>query len=140
MAHEGVALRDNRPKAFCEAFLPSSGHGGYLSPTAVDLIGQLPFSVRHQTARCATGKLPRQLVVGGWRSPTERVIEDLVQCPGQCIVYRPVNFIIKIPESNVFTRTHHRKVWCTPDSPVGPRLAQVSQTSPTSFSSSREIP
>jgi hypothetical protein len=34
MAHEGVALRDNRPKAFREAFLPSSGPGGYLSPTS----------------------------------------------------------------------------------------------------------
>jgi hypothetical protein len=28
-----MALRDNRPKAFHEAFLPSSGPGGYLSPT-----------------------------------------------------------------------------------------------------------
>jgi hypothetical protein len=28
-----VALRDNRPKAFRKAFLPSSGLGGYLSPT-----------------------------------------------------------------------------------------------------------
>jgi hypothetical protein len=29
-----MALRDNRPKAFREAFLPSSGPGGYLSPTS----------------------------------------------------------------------------------------------------------
>jgi hypothetical protein len=33
LAHEGVALRDNRPKAFREAFSPSSGPGGYLFPT-----------------------------------------------------------------------------------------------------------
>jgi hypothetical protein len=29
-----MALRDNRPKAFREAFFPSSGPGGYLSPTS----------------------------------------------------------------------------------------------------------
>jgi hypothetical protein len=34
LAHEGMALRDNRPKASREDFLPSSGTGGYLSPTA----------------------------------------------------------------------------------------------------------
>jgi hypothetical protein len=33
LAHEGATLWDNRPKAFSEAFLPSSGPGGYLSPT-----------------------------------------------------------------------------------------------------------
>jgi hypothetical protein len=33
LAHEGMVLPDNRPKASREAFLPSSGPGGYLSPT-----------------------------------------------------------------------------------------------------------
>jgi hypothetical protein len=33
LAHEGTTLRDNRPKAFREAFLPSSGPRGYPSPT-----------------------------------------------------------------------------------------------------------
>jgi hypothetical protein len=32
LAHEGVALQSNGPKAFREAFWPSSGAGGYLSP------------------------------------------------------------------------------------------------------------
>jgi hypothetical protein len=32
MAHEGVALRDNRPEAFHEAFLPSSGPGDIRHP------------------------------------------------------------------------------------------------------------
>jgi hypothetical protein len=35
LAHEGMALRNNGPKAFREAFYPSSGPGGYLSPTTV---------------------------------------------------------------------------------------------------------
>jgi hypothetical protein len=39
LAHEGTALRDNRHKAFREAFLPSSGPGGYLSPTQMISIG-----------------------------------------------------------------------------------------------------
>jgi hypothetical protein len=34
LAHEGTTLRDNRPEAFREAFLPSSGPGGYPSPTS----------------------------------------------------------------------------------------------------------
>jgi hypothetical protein len=33
-AHEGMALRNIGPKAFREVFQPSSGPGGYLSPTA----------------------------------------------------------------------------------------------------------
>jgi hypothetical protein len=33
LAHEGVALRNNGPKAFREAFSPSSGPEGYLFPT-----------------------------------------------------------------------------------------------------------
>jgi hypothetical protein len=33
LAHEGMASRSNGPGAFREAFLPSSGPGGYLSPT-----------------------------------------------------------------------------------------------------------
>lgn len=33
LAHEGMALRNNEPKAFREAFWPSSGPRGYLSPT-----------------------------------------------------------------------------------------------------------
>jgi hypothetical protein len=33
LAHEGMALQDNRPMAFRKAFLPSSGPRGYLSPT-----------------------------------------------------------------------------------------------------------
>jgi hypothetical protein len=37
-----MALRDNRPKAFREAFLPSSGPGGYLSPTAMAARGGVP--------------------------------------------------------------------------------------------------
>jgi hypothetical protein len=41
LAHEEVALRDNRPKAFREAFLPSSGPGGYLSPTTPDRIRKM---------------------------------------------------------------------------------------------------
>jgi hypothetical protein len=34
LAHEGMTLRDNGPEAFREAFLPSSGPRGYLSPTS----------------------------------------------------------------------------------------------------------
>jgi hypothetical protein len=33
-----MALRDNGPKAFREAFFPSSGPRGYLSPTEVLLV------------------------------------------------------------------------------------------------------
>jgi hypothetical protein len=32
-----MALRNNGPKAFREVFLPSSGPGGYLSPTVATL-------------------------------------------------------------------------------------------------------
>jgi hypothetical protein len=34
LAHEGMALRDSKPKTVCEAFQPSSGPGGYLSHTS----------------------------------------------------------------------------------------------------------
>jgi hypothetical protein len=34
LAHEGVALQNNGPGVFREAFQPSSGPGGYLSPTS----------------------------------------------------------------------------------------------------------
>jgi hypothetical protein len=36
LAHEGVALRNNGPRVFREAFQPSRGPGGYLSPTLRD--------------------------------------------------------------------------------------------------------
>jgi hypothetical protein len=37
LTHEGVALRNNGPGVFCEAFQPSSGPGGYLSPTVLEI-------------------------------------------------------------------------------------------------------
>jgi hypothetical protein len=33
LAHEGMALRVSKPETVCEAFYPSSGPEGYLSPT-----------------------------------------------------------------------------------------------------------
>jgi hypothetical protein len=47
LAHEGVALRNNGPGVFREAFQPSSGPGGYLSPT----LNLLRNDVRER-ARC----------------------------------------------------------------------------------------
>ena len=93
--------------------------------SANDLIGQLPFLVRHRIVRCPTRQLPRQLAIGGRRPPTERAIGALVRCTGQCIVHCPVNFIIKILESRELGRTQHQTIRCTTDSLVGPSLAQV---------------
>jgi hypothetical protein len=46
LAHEGVALRNNEPGVFREAFQPSSGPGGYLSPAGgVDAIGVIVLLV-----------------------------------------------------------------------------------------------
>jgi hypothetical protein len=54
------------------------------------------------------GQLPHQLVVGGWRPLVDRAVGVHVWCTGQCIVYCPLNFIIKIPEDSVFVRTCRR--------------------------------
>jgi hypothetical protein len=63
LAHEGVALQNDGPRVFREAFQPSNGPGGYLSPTtAVKNVAQTWYSSLRSRTITSWQKLKDMLI------------------------------------------------------------------------------